>query len=193
MGFFGKILNSIKHASREKFILNKNNNSTQILLDSNHEQYFTLTFENMNVTRPTDSNVTNAYRIDANSKKLGDIYLESIEIDNIKSWNMSAGSAFDRFLKKELHSYKLEYISSFENNTCNLKRYTIDNNFDIGIIWFTLNSIELFIVDQKGTLFNDLLDMYNAKDEKLLIKEKEHEKIIIKKSLTEDNFMENYF
>jgi len=193
MGFFNNIIEKFKNASRERFIVNKKENTIQILLDTNHEQYFTLTFENMNVNRPTDTNVVNAYSINATNAELDDLYLEAIEIDNIKSWNMSAGSAFDRLLKKELTSHKLEYISSFENNFCSLKKYTIDNTFDIGVIWFSLNSTELFILDQKGKLFNDLLAIYDIKDEKLLIKEKEHEKIIIKKSLTEDNIMENYF
>ena len=193
MGLLNSIIGKFKNAVRERLIVNKETNSIQLLLDMNHEQYFTLTFDEMIVNTPMDTNVFNAYSIKPKSKELGNLYIEAIRLHNINSWNLSAGSAFDTFLKKELNNHKFVYISSFENNICNLKKYTLNNDFDIGIIWFTLNSYELFIVDQKGKLFNDLLDMYNVNDEKLIITEKEHKKIIIKNSLTQNNVFENYF
>ena len=149
--------------------------------------------DNMNVNRPHATNVFDVYSINANNKELGNLYIEAIKLDNSKSWNQSPGSAFDSFLKKELHSHKFEYISSFEDNFCSLRKYTIDHNFDIGIIWFSLNSYELFIFDQQGKLFNDLLTMYSVNNEKLIILEKAHDNLAVTKSLTQDNLLENYF
>jgi len=193
MGLLDSIIGKFKNAVRERLIINKKTNSIQLLLDMNHEQYFTLTFDEMIVNTPMDTNVFNAYSIKTKCKKLGSLYIEAIRLHNINSWNLSAGSAFDSFLKNELSNHKLEYISSTENDICNLKKYTLNNDFDIGVIWFTLNSYELFIVDQKGTLFNDLLDMYSINDNNLIITEKEHEEISIKNSLTQNNVFENYF
>jgi len=193
MGLLDSIIGKFKNAVRERLIINKKTNSIQLLLDMNHEQYFTLTFDEMIVNTPMDTNVFNAYSIKTKCKKLGSLYIEAIRLHNINSWNLSAGSAFDSFLKNELSNHKLEYISSTENDICNLKKYTLNNDFDIGVIWFTLNSYELFIVDQKGTLFNDLLDMYSINDNNLIITVKEHEEISIKNSLTQNNVFENYF
>jgi len=192
MGFLNSIFNKIKSATRERFVLNKETNSIQILLDSSHEQYFTLTFDTMNIKTPHDPNIFRSTVIDANNADLGELYIEVIELDYQHDWNGSAGSCFDIFIKQEFSSSKFEFIKSFDDDFAKFTKYLVDDKYEVGLIWFSLNKEDVFIFDTKGKLFNDLLKIYDMKNSLYFIDKLESVNMKPKSSLTQTNLIGDY-
>jgi len=192
MGFLNSIFNKIKSATRERFILNKETNSIQILLDSSHEQYFTLTFDSINIRTPHDPNIFRSTVIDANNADLGELYIEVIELDQQHDWNGSAGSCFDTFIKQEFSSSKFEFIKSFDDDFTKFTKYLVDDKYEVGLIWFSLNKQDVFIFDTKGKLFNDLLKIYDVEQNSYFIENFETNNFVVKNSITKLNMIENF-
>lgn len=194
MGFFSKIVDSLKNASRSRFELNKETNSVQLLLDTKDENYFTLEFDTMEVDSLYDPSIQTAYNITGTSKTLGRLHIESIRLKPLHHWNCSAGSAYEEFLKLQFNKDQIQYIDSYDNKFIKFTKYQKDFENEIGLIWFSLNYIEVFILDPKGKLFNDLLEIYNINNQELFIKDTESEiDLKIQGSLTQKNLIDNYF
>jgi len=192
MGFLNSIFNKIKSATRERFVLNKETNSIQILLDSSHEQYFTLTFDSMNIKTLYDPNIFRSTVIDANSLDLGELYIEVIELDYQHDWNGSAGGCFDIFIKQEFQKSKFEFVKSFDDDFAKFTKYQVNDKYEVGLIWFSLNKQDIFIFDTKGKLFNDLLKIYDVENSLYFIDKLESVNMKPKNSLTQTNLIGDY-
>jgi hypothetical protein len=194
MGFFSNVLNTIKKSSRSRFDLNKDTNTLQLLLDTADENYFTLEFDTMKIEQLFDPSTQEAKKIIATHKSLGTIYIESIRLQHNKQWNCSAGSAFDIFIKEQFQKEKINYIDSYSGNFFKLTKYELNYENEFAAIWFCLNQFEVFIIDPKGQLSNDLFAIYDLKNKNLLIKDITTEiSLDINTSLTQTNLRENYF
>lgn len=194
MGFLSKFISSIKQATRSRFELNKDRKTLQLLLDTKNEDYFTLEFNEMNVENLYDSSIQSANKIISSNEKLGNLYIETIRLKPKHTWNVSAGSAFDRFIKEQFKSNELTYIDSFDSDFTKLTKYQLNFENELGVIWFNLNYIDIFILDSKGKLFNDLIEIYNINNKNLIIKDIQSEiSLQIQGSLTQTNIKEDYF
>lgn len=194
MGFLSSIFDKLKNASRQRFIFEKEDKTIQILLDTSHEKYFTLQFDSLVEKDVFDPSIYKSVVLNATSQALGQVYIEYIQIDSLYQWNASAGSCFETFLKKELHSEKLHYQNSYETNHCKFTKYLFNDQGEIGLIWINLVNEDLFIVDTKGKLYNDLLKIYDVKkdDYFIVMNESFSYELSIESSLTQSNFLENY-
>jgi hypothetical protein len=192
MGFLGDIFNNLKKASRSRFEVDNGLKTVQFLIDTKHDKYFTLSFDEMKVSHPNDMATLKTSVIDATSDELGYLYIEAIELFCEYEWNGLAGSCFEIFIKKEFQSSKFELIKSYDDRFCEFIKYKLDKN-EVGLIWFSLNQTELFIFDQKGKLFNDLLKIYDVDEEELFIKEIDNSNLKVKNSMTMSNITEDYF
>ena len=193
MGFFSNIVNSIKKSTRSRFNLNKNTNTIELLLDSKDENYFTLEFETMNVENLYDPSVQKASKIIASNEKLGTLYIETIRLQDRHIWDVSPGSGFSRFIQDQFKASELKYIDSFDSDFAKFTKYQLDYEKEFGVIWFNLNSIDVFIIDCKGKLFNDLLEIYNVKNKLLIIEDTTTEiPLAIDGSLTQMNIREHF-
>ena len=194
MGFFSNIINTVKKSTRSRFNLNKESNTIQLLLDTKDENYFSLEFETMNVENLYDPSVQNGQKIIGSNENLGTLYLEAIQLRHDHDWNCSAGSAFDRFVKEQFKNSELKYIDSFDSDFVKFTKYQVNFENEFGVIWFSLNQFEVFIIDLKGKLFNDLLEIYNVKNKELFIKDTRNKlPLEIENSLTATNIREDYF
>jgi len=192
MGLLNTIFNKIKSATRKRFILNKETKSIQVLLNTSDEQYFTLSFDTLNVRTPNDPKIFKNYVIDASNQSLGNLYIELIQLHSSHEWNGSAGSNFDMYIKKEFHTSNFEFIKSFENNFCKFTKYLVDDKYEIALIWFSLNNQELFIFDVQGKIYNDLLKIHDIEDTSYFIKNFETGDFKVKSTLIQSNIIEKY-
>ena len=192
MGFLNTIFNKIKSATRKRFVLNKETKSIQVLLNTSDEQYFTLSFDTLNIKTHNDPNILKNYAIEALNQHLGNLYIELIQLDSSHDWNGSAGSNFDMFIKKEFNKSNFEFIKSFDDKFCKFTKYLVDEKYEIALIWFSLNSQDLFIFDEKGKLYNDLLKIYGVENKSYFIENFETGNFKVKSTLTQSNILENY-
>lgn len=193
MGFLNNIVNTFKKASRKRVELDKDTNTLQLLLDTEDEEYFTLSFDSVKVQTLYDPSVQEAYSIDGENSSLGLLYIEVIRLRPQHEWRVSAGSAFDLLIKQTFKASELRFVDSYEKDFFKLSKYQIDSEFEIGAIWFSLNNYEVFILDTKGQLFNDLLEIYKVKNKDMLITSLEAYEVRVDKSITSSNLIENYF
>jgi hypothetical protein len=194
MGFFNTIIQTLKKSSRSRFELDTKHNTLSLLLNTEDENYFTLEFDTMDQKKLYDPAILNGYQISGSNKSLGTLYIESIRLQHNKQWNCSAGSAFDRFVKELFQKEQLNYIDSYSGDFIKLTKYELNYENELGVIWFCLNQFEVFFIDPKGQLFNDLFAIYNLKNKNLLIKDTTTEiPLDIHTSLTQTNLRENYF
>jgi hypothetical protein len=192
MGFFGNIINKIQKATRPRFELDKSSKSVQFLLDTDDEEYFTLQFNTLNTTNPHDPAILRATSIKGENSNLGSLYIEVIRLNMQNEWKMSAGSAFELFIKKEFADKNIEFIKSWDSRYSKLTKHKIDN-IEVGLIWFSLNEEEVFIFDKKGKLFNDLLKIYNVSDKSLEIENLDEANLDIDSTITTSNMIEGFF
>jgi hypothetical protein len=194
MGFFSNIINSVKQATRSRFELNKTTNTLQLLLNSKDENYFTLEFDTMDTQRLNDPSTLNAYKIVGTNNTLGNLYIEAIRLQHNCKWNVAPGSGFNRFLQEQFKKEELRYIESSQTDFAKFSKYQINYEDEIGVIWLSLNQYEVFIIDPKGKLFNDLVKIYALKNPNLTIEDTTKElPLDISSSLTATNLRENYF
>jgi len=194
MGFFSNIINSVKQATRSRFELNKNTNSIQLLLNSKDESYFTLEFDSMSVENLNDPSVLKAYKVLGSNESLGALYIESIQLRHDQEWNVGGGSAFEEFFKEQFKNSELKFIDSSETDFTKFSKYQINYENEIGVIWINLNNIDVFIIDTKGALFNDLLEIYSIKNKELFIQDTNTKlPLEIQNSLTAINIREDFF
>ena len=192
MGLLNTIFNKIKSATRKRFVLNKETKSIQVLLNTSDERYFTLSFDTINIKIHSDPNILKNYAIDAFNQNLGNLYIELIQLDSSHDWNGSAGSNFDMFIKKEFNKSNFQFIKSFNDRFCKFTKYLVDDKYEIALIWFSLNNQELFIFDEKGQLYNDLLKIYGVENKSYFIENLETENFKVKNTLTQSNILEDY-
>jgi hypothetical protein len=133
-----------------------------------------------------------AYVLDAYNLKTKDIYIEYIHTINGVIWNSQPFSAFLDLLKDELktNSFKNIFKKSFSPYEFNI--YEVDNVYKLYIIYIYEMNKEIFIVDTKGELYENLLrnfeKSYNCNFEK---NENNHFDLNI--SLVKKNALRNYF
>lgn len=133
-----------------------------------------------------------AYVLDAYNLKTKDIYIEYIHTINGVIWNSQPFSAFLDLLKDELktNSFKNIFKKSFSPYEFNI--YEVDNVYKLYIIYIYEIDKEIFIVDSKGELYENLLrnfeKSYNCNFEK---NENNHFDLNI--SLVKKNALYNYF
>lgn len=189
MGFLTNIFNKIKKSARNRFIVNKDAKNIQILLNTNDEKYFTLQFEEFTSISHPDSKVISSYSIYGKNKKLGSLYIESIQLSFEYDYSQSIGGYFEYMIKKQLSKEKIEFISSYDSNFYKLTKYMINHEDEIGIIWFNLSDINIFIVDKKGELFNNLCTYFEIKDKKLPIHNKQDYEFEIKTNILKEDIV----
>jgi len=193
MGFFNNIISSLKQASRKRVELNKQTNTLQLLLDTSSEEYFTLSFKSMKIQELYDPSILDAYSLECTSDTLGSLYIEVIRLKRDHQWRANPSSAFDQLIKHTFRSSELRFVDSFEDGFSKLSRYKVDHTHDIATIWFSLNQYEVFILDTKGQLFNDLLNIYDTKNETLFISSLESFDILPTQSIVTSNMIEDHF
>lgn len=193
MSFFKNIFQKLQMATKEKVVINKQTKSLDLLISIKNDQYFTLNFDNMHIQYPNDPCVLKTNLIYGINKDLGSLYIEIIKLKPRYEWKMSGESVFDIFIKNEFYSYDFEYMGSYEEKFYKFTRYNLDQDQNIGLIWFCLNDQDIFILDQKGKLFNDLLKIHDIKDSRVYMNINTLETLEIKDSITSLNMIEDFF
>ncbi len=191
MGFLSNIFKSIKQHTKPRFVINKDINSVQILLESNHEQYFTLEFNTL-VPKEFNSQEANSTSLQCYNKDLKNIYIENIDLGMNVQWSGSAGGHFQQFIYDEFNTLQLQCFKSIDKDFYRFSKYKGVNNIEVGIVWLSFSSEDIFIFDDKGKLFNDLLKIYGFIDDDMVIDEKENN-LIVKNSMMNNNIVNSYF
>jgi hypothetical protein len=168
MSWLGNIINNIKKSTRARYVQNIENNAIQLLLNSDDERYFTLEFDKINIKNQSSTHFQRASYIEAKSSKFGDVLIQMIELNAMSSFETSASSMYETYLRQEFGDLELENIETRESKYTKFVKYQTKASQitgEIGTIYICLNNIEVLIVDcGTGVLFNDMLKIYDFKN-----------------------------
>ena len=180
---FKSLFKTIKKLSRPYFSLEEN--ELKFKIDSDTFYIFPIT--NIETKTRFDSYVLDAYTLKADN-----LHLEYIHTADDISWNGQALSFFKDLLKESIKAKSMELLEQKEFGHYEFLVYKIDNNFTLNIIYIYEVNKEVFIVDTKGELYENLLKNFD-KTYKYNFERKEINSIDLNFSLVKNNNMKSYF
>ena len=180
---FKFIFKKVTKLSIPYFSVEENDLKFKISTDS----YYKYTLYNIVIKVRHDPYVYEAYTLKANN-----IFIEYIHTLNDVMWNSQPFSYFLNLLKDELRVYSFENLEKKQHTHYEFNIYRVNNEFNLYLIYIYEMNKEIFIVDTKGELYENLLrnfeKSYNCNFEK---NENNHFDLNI--SLVKKNALNNYF
>ena len=180
---FKSLFKTIKKLSRPYFSLEEN--ELKFKIDSDTFYIFPIT--NIETKTRFDSYVLDAYTLKADN-----LHLEYIHTADDISWNGQALSFFKDLLKETIKAKSMELLEQKEFGHYEFLVYKINNNFILNIIYIYEVNKEVFIVDTKGELYENLLKNFD-KTYEYNFERKEINSIDLNFSLVKNNTMKSYF
>lgn len=180
---FKSLFKTIKKLSRPYFSLEEN--ELKFKIDSDTFYIFPIT--NIETKTRFDSYVLDAYTLKADN-----LHLEYIHTADDISWNGQALSFFKDLLKESIKAKSMELLEKKEFGHYEFLVYEIDNNFILNIIYIYEVNKEVFIVDTKGELYENLLKNFD-KTYEYNFERKAINSIDLNLSLVKNNTMKSYF
>lgn len=180
---FDSFFKTIKKLSRPYFSLEEN--ELKFKIDSDTFYIFPIT--NIETKTRFDSYVLDAYTLKADN-----LHLEYIHTADDISWNGQALSFFKDLLKETIKAKSMELLEQKEFGHYEFLVYKINNNFILNIIYIYEVNKEVFIVDTKGELYENLLKNFD-KTYEYNFERKAINSIDLNLSLVKNNTMKSYF
>lgn len=186
----GLVINALKSVSKTLSKLSRpyfslEENELKFKIDS--ENFYKFPITNIDTKTRHDPYVFEAYTLKADN-----LHIEYIHTENDVSWNGQALSFFKDLLKESLKIKSLDLLEKKEFSHYEFLVYKIDYYFIVNIIYIYELNKEVFIIDTKGELYENLLKFfdktYEYRFEKKAIDFKN-----LNVSLAKNNAMKNYF
>ena len=148
MGFLSNIISKIKSATTATYQL-KNDD---LIFKINSDEFYTYNLKQFKQNHNANHHLSRAYTI-----KTEDISLEYISFNMNSSWSGAAYSMYEDFFKKELKIKSLKLLEEYEVNNYLFKTFEVDENFTMFFIYIYSSNEDVFIIDTKGELYNQLI------------------------------------
>ncbi|QKF67662.1 hypothetical protein AVENP_2134 [Arcobacter venerupis] len=180
---FTSVFKSIKKLSRPYFSLEENDLKFKIDTDT----FYKFPIQNVETKTRYDSYVLEAYTLKADN-----LHIEYIHTEDDISWNGQALSFFKDLLKDNIKAKSMELLEQIEFSHYEFLVYKINDYFILNIIYIYEIDKEIFIIDTKGELYENLLKNFHKTYEyKFERKPIDFESLNL--SLVKNNAMKSYF
>ena len=180
---FKSVFKSLKKLSRPYFTLEEN--ELKFKIDSDNFYSFPIT--NIEIKTRHDPYVLEAYTL-----TLKDLHIEYIHTDTDVFWNAQALSLFKDLLKNNLKFRTMELLETKEFSHYEFLVYKINNDYLLNIIYIYEIDKEVFIVDLKGELFENLLKNFD-KNYVYNFEKNRNTSLDLNVSLVKNNALNSYF
>jgi hypothetical protein len=181
--YLKSIFKTLNKLSRPYFSLEEN--ELKFKIDS--ETFYKYPSQNIETKTRHDSYVLEAYTL-----KTRDLFIEYIHVDNDVSWNSQALGSFISLLKENLRIRNMDLLEKKEFNHYEFLTYKIDSNYILNIIYIYEINKDIFIIDKKSELYENLLRNFQ-KDYKYTLEKNSNLNLDINVSLVKNNAMRSYF
>ena len=180
---FKSLFKTIKKLSRPYFSLDEN--ELKFKIDS--DNFYKFPVLNMETKTRYDSYVLEAYTLKADN-----IHVEYIHTDDDVSWNGQALSFFKDLLKENIKAYSMDLLEKKEFAHYEFLVYKINGQYILNVIYIYEINKEVFIVDTKGELYENLLKNFD-KTYIYKFEKNQIDFIDLNLSLVKNNAMKSYF
>lgn len=181
--FFKSLFKTIKKLSRPYFSLEEN--ELKFKIDS--DNFYKFPVLNMETKTRYDSYVLEAYTLKANN-----LHVEYIHTDNDVSWNGQAFSFFKDLLKENIKAKSMDLLEKKEFRHYEFLVYKINGQYVLNLIYIYEINKEVFIVDTKGELYENLLKNFD-KTYVYKFEKNQIDFMDLNLSLVKNNAMKSYF
>ena len=180
---FKSLFKTIKKLSRPYFSLDEN--ELKFKIDS--DNFYKFPVLNIETKTRYDSYVLEAYTLKADN-----IHVEYIHTDDDVSWNGQALSFFKDLLKENIKAYSMDLLEKKEFAHYEFLVYKINGQYILNVIYIYEINKEVFIVDTKGELYENLLKNFD-KTYIYKFEKNQIDFIDLNLSLVKNNAMKSYF
>ena len=180
---FNSFFKTIKKLSRPYFSLEEN--ELKFKIDS--DTFYKFPILNIETKTRYDSYILDAYTLKADN-----IHLEYIHTDNDVSWNAQALSFFKDLLKESINVYSMDLLEKKEFRHYEFLVYKINGQYILNVIYIYEINKEVFIVDTKGELYENLLKNFD-KNYVYKFEKNQMDFMDLNFSLVKNNAMKSYF
>lgn len=177
------VFKSLKKLSRPYFSLEEN--ELKFKIDS--DNFYLFPISNIEIKTRYDSYVLDAYTMTSNQ-----VYVEYIHTDMDVSWNGQALSFFTSLLKYDLKIKAMTLLEKKEFNHYEFLTYKIDDKYILNLIYIYEMSKEVFIIDLRSELYENLLRNFE-KDYKYKFDKNEELSLDLNTSIVKNNAIYGYF
>lgn len=179
----GSFFKTITKLSRPYFSIEEN--ELKFKIDS--DNFFKFEITNVETKTRHDSYVLEAYTL-----KTNDLLIEYIHTDNDVLWNGQALGFFLDLVKETKKSRNMELLEKYEFPHYEFLTYKIDNGYVLNIIYIYELNKDVFIIDKKSELYENLLKNF-IKDYEYKFERNQDMYLDLNISLTKNNAMKSYF
>lgn len=180
---FKSLFKTLTKLSRPFFTLEENELKFKIDSDS----FYLFPISNIETKTRHDPYVLEAYTMIAN-----DLYVEYIHTDPLVSWNGQAFSFFKNLLKHDLNIKSMDLLEEKEFSHYEFATYNIDDEYILNLIYIYEINKEIFIVDLKSELYENLLQNFE-KDYKYKFEKNKRLDLNLNTSIVKNNAIYGYF
>ena len=181
--FLKFIFKKVTKLSIPYFSLHENDLRFKISSDT----FYKYTLYNIEMKTRHDPYVYDAYTLKANN-----IFVEYIHTLNDVLWNSQAFSSFLNILKDDLKANSFENLEKKTYTHYEFNIYRVNKEFNLFIIYIYEMNKEIFIVDTKGELYENLLKNFE-KSYSCSFSTNQKNSLDFNISLTKNNALNNYF
>ena len=187
MGFITRtlktIVKSIVKLSRPVFNFEDNKLSFKV----NPEHFYSFNLNNYETKTRHDS-----YTIEAYTIKSDNLFIEYVHIDSDVQWRGLPSSLYIEFLKDRLGFKKMDILEKKEYKNFDFYTFKIDEHFILNFIYIYEVNKDVFILDIKSELYENLLRNFD-KNYKYKFEQNDENSLDIDISIVNDNNFFNYF
>jgi hypothetical protein len=177
------VFKSLSKLSRPHFSFE--DNDLKFKIDS--DNFFLFPLSNIETKTRHDPYVLDAYTMTANG-----LYLEYIHTDSDVSWNGQALSFFINLLKHDLKIKSIDLLEKKEFNHYEFLTYKINDNYILNVIYIYEMNKDVFIIDFKSELYENLLRNFQ-KDYKYEFEKNKNLSLSLNTSIVKNNAIYGYF
>lgn len=153
---FKSVFKTLTKLSRPYFTLEENN--LKFKIDS--DNFYLFPISNIETKTRYDPYVLDAFTLTANN-----IYVEYIHTDSDVLWSGQALSFFTNLLKHDLKAKTMDLLEKREFKNYEFLTYKIDDSYILNFIYIYELSKEVFIIDLKSELYENLLKNFHKEYE----------------------------
>lgn len=190
MGLFDRFFTSLQKTTRLDFHVDRNNHIVQFKMDPDND--YQMRFDSIQTKNHPSRYVLRAETFKCQSKIFRLVDMEFIELNNTCEWRSAKGSAYEYFLKREFSEADFRLIKRHSLQFVDFAKYRVGEN-EAGVIWVAFSGSDLFIFDQYGRLFNDMLDSCGVANDELRITKPTTRPLILQGSITARDHAQEFF
>lgn len=180
---FKSIFKTLTKLSRPTFSLEDN----ELRFKIESDKFYIFPVENLEIKTRHDSYVLEAYTVNTD-----DLYLEYINVDVDVTWRGLPLGHFTNLLKNELKLISLDLLEKIELKNYTFLTYKINNEYILNIINISDVDKEVFIIDTKANLYENLLKNFQ-KSYVYKFEKNNNVSLYLNLSLAKNNAFHDYF